>query len=55
MKDYILNKNVSMLKANGICPGKLKQGSVPVDIDVTPFDNSNSSKEGQFLFPANLE
>ena len=35
-----------MLKDNGIVPGKLPNGYVPVDIDVTPFDNSKTKKQG---------
>jgi len=46
LRDYIIHENVAMLKANGICPGKMKNGYVPVDIDVTPFDNSKTKKEG---------
>lgn len=46
LRNYIIHENVSMLKSNGICPGKMKNGYVPVDIDVTPFDNSKSNKEG---------
>lgn len=29
-----------------IVPSKLPNGYVPVDIDVTPFDNSKTRKEG---------
>lgn len=46
LRDYILNENVSMLKVNGIRPDKLKNAYVPADLDVTPFDNSKTSKEG---------
>lgn len=42
----ILDENVRMLKSNGIVPSKLPCGYVPVDMDVSPFDNSNTSKEG---------
>lgn len=35
-----------MLKSNGIDPGKLPNGYVPVDIDVAPFDNSKTQKQG---------
>ena len=35
-----------MLRSNGIVPGRLPSGYVPVDIDVTPFDNSKTKKEG---------
>ena len=40
MRSYILAENIKMLRDNGIVPGKLPNGYVPVDIDVTPFDNS---------------
>lgn len=42
----ILNANVNMFTAHGIAPGALAVGIVPLDIDVTPMDNSNSHKEG---------
>ena len=35
-----------MLLANKIQPTALANGLVPVDIDVTPMDNSKSKKEG---------
>ena len=39
-------KNGEMLLANKIQPTALANGLVPVDIDVTPMDNSKSKKEG---------
>lgn len=42
----ILQMNVNLLKVCGVEPSVLPCGLVPVDIDVTPFDNSNSKKEG---------
>ena len=42
----ILAGNIDMLKRNGIEPSELLCGCVPVDIDVTPMDNSKSNKEG---------
>ena len=42
----ILAGNIDMLKKNGIEPSALLCGCVPVDIDVTPMDNSKSNKEG---------
>ena len=39
-------ENVKMLHMNGIVPSKLPNGYVPVEIDVTPFDNSKTRKEG---------
>ena len=44
--EYILKENVELLRTNGIVPSKLSNGFVPVDIDVTPFDNSKTRKEG---------
>ena len=46
LRKEILDANISMLKANGIVPSRLPNGYVPVDIDVTPFDNSKSKKQG---------
>lgn len=40
LRSQILSENIQMLWVNGIVPGKLPNGYVPVDIDVTPFDNS---------------
>lgn len=42
----ILKENVAMMKANGIQPSPLDNGMVPVDMDVSPFDNSKTKKEG---------
>ena len=46
MNDDILSGNVSLFQACHIEPTALNNGMVPLDIDVTPFDNSNSHKEG---------
>ena len=46
LREQILNENVEMLLANNIEPGALPDGMVPVDIDVTPMDNSKTSKQG---------
>lgn len=46
LREEILQANVSMFKTIGIQPTELVNGKVPVDCDVTPFDNSKSSKEG---------
>lgn len=46
MNNKILSGNISLLKACHVQPTPLKNGMVPLDIDVTPFDNSNSHKEG---------
>lgn len=46
LRETILNENIDLLLANKIQPGTLSNGFVPVDIDVTPMDNSKSGKEG---------
>ena len=46
IREIILNENIEMLISNNITPTPLANGFVPVDIDVTPMDNSNSKKEG---------
>lgn len=46
LRETILNENVALLLANKIQPTALPNGFVPVDIDVTPMDNSKSNKEG---------
>lgn len=42
----LLKANVRILKANGIAPGMLRCGMIPVDMDVTPHDNSKTKKQG---------
>lgn len=46
LRQTILEENIALLLANDIKPTALENGYVPVDIDVTPMDNSNSKKEG---------
>ena len=46
LRQQILQENIRMLTANQIRPTKLPNGFVPVDIDVTPMDNSKTKKEG---------
>ncbi len=46
LRGDILQANIDMLREMDIEPSALDNGYVPVDIDVTPFDNSKSSKEG---------
>lgn len=41
-----LDENIKMLRFNGSVPSKLPCGYVPVDMDVSPFDNSKTCKEG---------
>ena len=46
MNGEILSGNISLFKACHVQPTSLTNGMVPLDIDVTPFDNSKSHKEG---------
>ena len=46
LRATLLQENIDLLKSNGIQPTALENGLVPVDIDVTPMDNSKSKKEG---------
>lgn len=45
-RDRLLKFSAHLLKSNHIEPAPLKNGMVPVDMDVTPMDNSNTKKEG---------
>ena len=45
-REKILSFNTHLIKSNGIEPTPLKNGLIPVDMDVTPMDNSNTKKEG---------
>ena len=45
-REDILRTNLSMFTAHGIKPNSLPCGLTPLDIDVSPFDNSKTSKEG---------
>ena len=42
----LLDFNTDLLRKNEVQPTPLKIGMVPVDMDVTPMDNSNTQKEG---------
>jgi len=46
LRSEIINANTAMFRNYGITPSALPNGYVPVDIDVTPFDNSKTKKEG---------
>lgn len=46
LRGDILQANIDMLREMKIEPAALENGYVPVDIDVTPFDNSKTKKEG---------
>lgn len=45
LRKTILEENVDMLLANRIQPTALPNGLIPVDIDVTPMDNSKSKRK----------
>ena len=46
LRNEILRANIDVLQAMHIKPTALDNGYVPIDIDVSPFDNSKTSKEG---------
>lgn len=46
LRETILTENEELLISNNIQPTALPNDFVPVDIDVTPMDNSKSNKEG---------
>ena len=46
LREKILEANVTMFKDLSLEPSALDSGEVPLDIDVTPMDNSKTSKEG---------
>ena len=46
MRDDILQANVTMFHTLDIHPTPLENEKVPLDLDVTPFDNSKTMKEG---------
>jgi len=46
LREEILQANRTMFANFGVKPSPLPNGCVPVDIDVTPFDNSKTKKEG---------
>ena len=46
LRTQILQANIDMFRTHNVAPANLSTGHVPLDIDVTPFDNSKSSKEG---------
>jgi len=46
LREEVLRANVSMFNNYEIQPSPLHNGYVPLDIDVTPFDNSKTVKEG---------
>ena len=46
LRSQLLIFNAHLLKSNHVEPTALKNGMIPVDMDVTPMDNSNTKKEG---------
>ncbi len=46
LRTKLLDFNTDLLRKNQIQPTPLKIGMVPVNMDVTPMDNSNTQKEG---------
>ena len=46
LRAQILQANVDMFRTHTVVPSALPTGEVPLDIDVTPFDNSKTNKEG---------
>ena len=46
LRQQILRANVDMFRTHEVAPSGLPTGEVPLDIDVTPFDNSKTRKEG---------
>jgi hypothetical protein len=45
-REQLLRFNTHLLKSNLLEPTALKNGMIPLDMDVTPMDNSNTKKEG---------
>jgi hypothetical protein len=45
-RSIILEENVNLLKASGATFTPCYKNFVPLDVDVSPFDNSNTKKEG---------
>ena len=46
LRQLILDFNTNLLKSNNIKLTPLENALIPIDIDVTPMDNSNTKKEG---------
>ena len=46
LRGNLLQANVSMFQNHQVIPSEIPQGLVPVDLNVTPFDNSKTKKEG---------
>lgn len=46
LRSDLIEANVEMFTAHGVEPSPLPGGEVPLDMDVTPIDNSSTKKEG---------
>ena len=46
LRKQLLDANVKLLLTHGVLPSAISKGLIPLDIDVTPLDNSKSDKEG---------
>ena len=46
LRKAILSANVKLFTVHGVMPSAIAKGLIPLDIDVTPLDNSKSHKEG---------
>ena len=46
LRKQLLDANVKLLLTHGVLPSAISKGQIPLDIDVTPLDNSKSHKEG---------
>lgn len=46
MRSTLLWENTNLLVKNHVSPSKISCGFIPVDMDVTPCDNSKTKKEG---------
>lgn len=45
-RQLLIRENAKLLLANGCLPSQMPEGFVPLDMDVTPQDNSKTKKEG---------
>lgn len=46
LRSQILEANVDMFRTHGVTPTAMENDMIPLDIDVTPMDNSKSHKDG---------
>ena len=50
-REQLLRFNTHLLKSNLLEPTALKNGMIPLDMDVTPMDNSNATKKEECPSP----